>query len=104
MKFTSEIYFNNNNNNYNNNENKVNDNKNVNYFNNKDNFFENNKYHVINANDISDKNLFYKDNNNIYNISSIDNNGFLLDKNTNNNSKDDLTSIININTLHNDNI
>ena len=106
MKFTSEIYFNNknNNNNYNNNECKANDNKNVNYFNNKDNFFENNKYHVINANDISDKNLFYKDNNNIYNISSIDNNGFLLDKNTNNNSKDDLTSIININTSHNDNI
>ena len=106
MKFTSEIYFNNNNNNknYNNNESKVNDNKNMNYFNNKDNFFENNKYQVINPNDISDKNLFYKENNNIYNISSIDNNGFLLDKNTNNNSKDDLASIININTSHNDNI
>ena len=104
MKFTSEIYFNNNNNS--NNENKVNNNKNVNFFNNKDIFFENNKFNIINDNDISDKNLYYKDNNNIYNVNSIDNNGFLLDKNNKNynNTNDDLTSIININTSHNDNI
>jgi len=109
MKFTSEIYFNNNNNNNNNNgnENKVN-NKNMNFFNNKDIFYENNKYHVINSNDTSEKILYFKDNNGIYNVNSIDNNGFLLDKNnninTNNNTNDDLTSIININTSHNDNI
>ena len=104
MKFTSEIYFNNNNNN-NNNESKVN-NKNMNFFNNKDIFYENNKYHVINSNEVSEKNLYFKDNNSIYNVNSIDNIGFLLDKNnnTNNNTNDDLASIININTLNNDNI
>ena len=71
----------------------------MNFFNNKDIFYENNKYHVINSNEVSEKNLYFKDNNSIYNVNSIDNIGFLLDKNnnTNNNTNDDLASIININ-------
>lgn len=73
----------------------------MNYFSNKDNFFENNKYSILNTNDISDKILYSK--NNIYIANSIDNNDFLLDKN-NNDINNDLTSIININTSHNDNI
>ena len=81
MKFTSEIYFSSSSNN----ESKINNNnnKNMNYFKNKD-FFENNKYFIINENDISDKNLYCKNNNNSFNINQFDNNRILLDKNDNN--------------------